>query len=99
MMLLSISEPFGHWSHPVPLNVLKFVPHFAVSNVVGLAVGTNVGVDGMPVGTRVGFPVGLVAAVGLLEGLVGRGVGAVLGLDVGAAVVSTQNSKAMCPDL
>ena len=98
-MLVSSSDPSGHLSHPNPRNVLKFVPHCAVSNVVGLAVGLHVGVDGMPVGTCVGFSVGLVAAVGLLEGLVGRGVGAVLGLDVGAAVVSTQNSKAMCPDV
>ena len=98
-MLVSSSDPSGHLSHPNPRNVLKSVPHNADSFVVGLAVGTNVGVDGMPVGTRVGFPVGLVAAVGLLEGLVGRCVGTLLGLDEGAAVVSTQNSKAMCPDV
>ena len=98
-MLVSSSDPSGHLSHPNPRNVLKFVPHFADSCVVGLAVGVNVGLDGLPVGARVGAPVGLAAAVGLLEGLVGRGVGALLGLDEGAAVVSTQNSKAMCPDV
>ena len=96
-MLVSTSVPSGHLPHPSPRKVLKFVPHNADSIVVGLAVGVSVRFVGIPVGTRVGVSVGLVAAVGLLEGLVGRRVGALLGLDVGPAVVSTQNEKGKSP--